>query len=297
MSGAVVIAFAESRAFAASVDQNSGILFDERTVTKGQAQRLLSVPNAQRVTSSPSTSGLTSGQNPSVNAAPSLPTTPSSPLQPSLGALPEVQSATSVQDARSLGTQPPKHTENLLDSMDVYALSPHAAQLALPRMIPQSVVQQWYVSHPQNYTHQGQVSQSHASGSTLGITLADWSAIISHASKVSGLDAALIAAVIGVESDFDAYAVSSKGAQGAMQIMPITQEELGLEDAFNPHESVEAGSRYLRKQLDRFGTVELALAAYNAGPGNVERYGGVPPFKETQNYVRKVMAAYAKSLP
>lgn len=205
--------------------------------------------------------------------------------------MPEVHGPTSVQEARPLNSAPPKQAENLLDSMDVYALSPHAAQLALPRMIPQSAVQQWYVSHPHSHK-QGSHKQAR-----LGITSTDWSAIISHASKVSGLDAALIAAVIGVESDFDAYAVSSKGAQGAMQIMPITQEELGLEDAFNPHESVEAGSRYLRKQLDRFGTVELALAAYNAGPGNVERYGGIPPFKETQDYVRKVMAAYGKSLP
>ena len=71
--------------------------------------------------------------------------------------------------------------------------------------------------------------------------------------------------------------------------MPATQRELGLDDPFDPKANVEAGSRYLRQQLDRFGSLELALAAYNAGPGNVLKYGGMPPFDETRTFVRRVL--------
>ncbi len=113
-------------------------------------------------------------------------------------------------------------------------------------------------------------------------------------SRRHGLDEALIHAVIDVESGFDPTAVSPAGAEGLMQIMPPTQRDLGLLDSFDPDQNIDAGVRYLRAMLDRFGTVELALAAYNAGPGNVEKYGGIPPFSETRNYVTKVIAAYKK---
>ncbi len=270
--------------------QNSGILFEERTVTRGQAQRIGSVPRGQGLGAvspddaamSPVAPPATGGEGKTGHKAASESTLPSAASSP---IAPEDYSSRSVNDARSVNSVSPKNSENLLDSMDVYALSPHAARLALPRMIPQSAVEQWYTSH------------TDAPQSRLGIASADWSAIIQRASAATGLDAALIAAVIGVESDFNPHAVSSAGAQGAMQIMPTTQAELGLEDAFDPEQSVEAGSRYLRKQLDRFGSVELALAAYNAGPGAVERYGGVPPFKETQDYVRKVMRLYGRVAP
>lgn len=254
---------------------DSGIISEERTISTGQAQRLSSV-------------SIRSG--PACLVREPIKASVKTPAKAPL--LSSVSEQTSIQDVSKARTiqERPKVTENLLDSMDVYALSPHAAQLLLPRMIPQAAVQQWYARH-----HQAPQSSSTAE-IRFGLSKADWDDIIQHASTASGLDAALIAAVIGVESGFDAYAVSPKGAQGAMQIMPTTQEELGLEDAFNPHKSVEAGSRYLRKQLDRFGSVELALAAYNAGAGNVERYGGIPPFKETQNYVRKVMVSYQRLL-
>ncbi len=112
-------------------------------------------------------------------------------------------------------------------------------------------------------------------------------------SKAFNLDAKLVQAVIEVESGFKQRVVSSKGAEGLMQIMPETQKDLGVRNAFDPDENIKGGVKYLRMMLDRFETTELALAAYNAGPGNVERYKGIPPFEETQTYVRKVMARYS----
>ena len=159
-------------------------------------------------------------------------------------------------------------SENLLDSMDVYALSPHAARLALPRMVPVVVAERLRVVRP---------------------AFPFWETAIDRASRTHALDPRLIAAVIRAESGYDPGAVSPRGAQGVMQIMPATQRELGLDDPFDPEANVEAGSRYLRQQLDRFGSLELALAAYNAGPGNVLKYGGMPPFDETRTFVRRVL--------
>lgn len=106
------------------------------------------------------------------------------------------------------------------------------------------------------------------------------------------LDPHLVLAVIEVESGFDHQAISRAGAQGLMQIMPATQRDLGLVSPFDPRENIEAGVRYLKMLMDRFPDITLALAAYNAGPANVERYNGIPPFRETQGYVRKVLANY-----
>jgi len=119
-----------------------------------------------------------------------------------------------------------------------------------------------------------------------------WNILAREAEEIFGLDAALILAVIRTESDFDHKAESHAGAQGAMQIMPDTQEVLGLIDPFDPRANVYAGSQYLMQQFLRFGSPELALAAYNAGPGNVRKYGGIPPFAETQNFVRKVLSRW-----
>lgn len=112
---------------------------------------------------------------------------------------------------------------------------------------------------------------------------------IARSAKAFDLDEALIKAVIKVESNYDPKAVSARGAQGIMQLIPSTAREMQVSDPFNPAENIRGGSRYLRKMLDEFGgNLELALAAYNAGPGNVRRYGGVPPFAETQNYIEQV---------
>jgi peptidoglycan DL-endopeptidase CwlO len=105
-----------------------------------------------------------------------------------------------------------------------------------------------------------------------------------------GVDPALLAGVAKVESGFDSSAVSSAGATGLMQFMPATARGLGV-DATDPASSVDGAARYLRQLTDRFGSTDLALAAYNAGPGTVARHGGIPPYAETQSYVRKVTSA------
>jgi soluble lytic murein transglycosylase-like protein len=114
--------------------------------------------------------------------------------------------------------------------------------------------------------------------------------IIEDAALSCSLPAKLVAAIIKVESNFNPRAVSSEGARGLMQLMPTTAANLGVKNSFDIKENVNAGCRYLKKMLDRFdGNLELAVAAYNAGPGAVEKYGKIPPYKETQNYVKKVL--------
>ncbi|WP_182525733.1 transglycosylase SLT domain-containing protein [Nocardioides dongkuii] len=115
------------------------------------------------------------------------------------------------------------------------------------------------------------------------------------ASQRYGVDAGLLAAVARQESGYDPQAVSPAGAQGLMQLMPGTARGLGVTDSFDPVQAVDGAARLLRDLLDRFGSTDLALAGYNAGPGAVLRYDGVPPYPETQNYVRSVLAMIGPS--
>jgi len=116
----------------------------------------------------------------------------------------------------------------------------------------------------------------------------DIEAYVSSASEKYNLAPAIIKGVIRAESGFRPNAVSRAGAMGLMQLMPGTARALGV-DPTDPQQNVDGGAKYLKQQIDRFGSVENALAAYNAGPGAVKRYGGVPPYAETQRYVREVM--------
>ncbi|MGI5836052.1 MAG: lytic transglycosylase domain-containing protein [Chloroflexota bacterium] len=113
--------------------------------------------------------------------------------------------------------------------------------------------------------------------------------IIRAAAQKEGLDENLVKAVIQAESNFNPTAVSPVGAKGLMQLMDSTAKALGVEDPFDPVANVMGGVKFLRSMLDRFQSIPLALAAYNAGPGTVEQYGGVPPYSETRAYIDRVM--------
>jgi peptidoglycan DL-endopeptidase CwlO len=125
-----------------------------------------------------------------------------------------------------------------------------------------------------------------ATGSALaGVPYAD---LFSRAGSRYGVDASLLAAVAQQESSFNASAVSPAGAQGLMQFMPATAKGLGV-NALDPASAIDGAAKYLSSLTKQFGSTDLALAAYNAGPGTVSRYGGIPPYPETQNYVRSVL--------
>jgi soluble lytic murein transglycosylase-like protein len=131
-----------------------------------------------------------------------------------------------------------------------------------------------------------------------GVAAAPYAATVQRAAIYYQLPADLIWAVIKVESNFREQAVSRAGARGLMQLMPRTAKAIGLRDPLDPEQNILGGAYYLRHLANRYrGDIYFTLAAYNAGPGNVQRHGGIPPFPETLNYIRKVLVYYVNSTP
>lgn len=136
------------------------------------------------------------------------------------------------------------------------------------------------------------LASNHASNSSGN---ADIDTLIEQYSAKNGLDSAFVKAVIKQESGFQPKVTSHCGAMGLMQLMPATASSLGVKDAYDPEQNIAGGTKYLKGLLDRFGgDKSLALAAYNAGPNAVAKYNGIPPYKETQNYVKNIMSMYQK---
>jgi soluble lytic murein transglycosylase-like protein len=141
-------------------------------------------------------------------------------------------------------------------------------------------------------------SETNAENSSGTLTNDRLEELIKTVSERHHVDPALVRAVIHTESNGNPAAVSNKGAQGLMQLMPTTALQLGVANVFNPQDNIEGGVKYLQQQLTRYnGDLDKALAAYNAGPGAVDRAGGVPKYKQTQEYVRKVTNSYLQGAP
>lgn len=139
------------------------------------------------------------------------------------------------------------------------------------------------------------LSELYGTGSSSQSSNSSFESLIDRASQKYGVDADLVKAVIQNESAYDAQAISSAGAMGLMQLMPATAANLGVEDPMDPAQNIEGGVKLLRELLNQFsGNLTNTLAAYNAGPGAVQQYGGVPPYQETQTYVKRVLSTYGK---
>ena len=157
------------------------------------------------------------------------------------------------------------------------------------RIVDDEVVVDTVVVEPDLFDGQGPFNLSFSAGRK-ALFGTEYDAIIEKAAKEYDIDASLVSALIRAESNYQPRAISRKGARGLMQLMPATARRLSVANSFDPASNVKGGVRYLRELVDRFGNrPELVLAAYNAGEGAVEAYGGVPPYRETMAYVTRIM--------
>ena len=139
----------------------------------------------------------------------------------------------------------------------------------------------------------GSQTNATSSGNTSSSSSTSLDAYFEEAAEKYNVDVKLLKAIAHAESNFNPNATSSSGAMGVMQLMPSTAKSLGITDAYNAYDNIMGGAKVIAEHLANYnGDVSLALAAYNAGSGNVAKYGGVPPFTETQNYIKKVLAYY-----
>lgn len=167
-------------------------------------------------------------------------------------------------------------------------VQPEAAAVenrALPIFTSSEIAQEFLVSQPTRHTFTLESAKEEFFNGHV-----PYGSIIYREARRHNLQPELVAAVVATESDFRPRLVSHKNAMGLMQLVPNTGKLMGAEDLFNPAQNIAAGTRYLRYLYNRFGDQRIALAAYNAGEGNVERWGGIPPFEETQNYLQRVNA-------
>ena len=172
---------------------------------------------------------------------------------------------------------------NSVEGQSMLSANPYLASFLLK---DQHTIQQNTNEYLLNYT-------SDASDSNILAGAAKYEKEIAKAASTYNVPEKLIASVMKQESNFNPLATSSAGAKGLMQLMPQTSKYLGVTDSEDPEQNIMGGAKYLRQMLDKFNNnLPLALAAYNAGPGNVTKYNGIPPFKETQNYVKNVMNYY-----
>lgn len=184
----------------------------------------------------------------------------------------------------------PGHTEDQIVWLDMdKSVFTSQFQMVIYNLIYQLLDR--YFQSNQQVTEDSLVKNTETDSPSIG----KFSDLIKQASEKYQVDQGLIAAVIKVESGFNPNAVSSSGAMGLMQLMPFTADSLGVVDPYDPKQNIFGGARLLHRLLDRYNNnVSLALAAYNAGPGAVDQYSGIPPYQQTQTYVKRVLN-YMKS--